>query len=83
MKPDEGPLFRVLGLKLEVTMLTTDKIDVPTKLVHGFRHSVLHRCIEVYRPLQTAADYDLFNHCDKLGEQDQRRLVEEFFQCVT
>ena len=80
-------MVKVLGLRIEVKLLTVEALDVPTRLVQEFRANALKRCLEAYRPASTAAqvasEFDIFKHCDKLKEADQRRIVEEFFKCLT
>jgi len=45
-----APLIKAMSVKLQVRLYTAEKQDVPTKIVHSFRQSVLRNCVDLYLP---------------------------------
>ena len=77
-----APLIKAMSVKLQVRLYTAEKPDLPTKIVHSFRQSVLRNCVDLYLPPKSPKDFDLFKHCDKLPVEHQKKIVEEFFRCL-
>ena len=86
LKPENessAPLIKAMSVKLQVRLYTAEKQDAPTKILHFFRQSVLRNCVELYLPPKSPKDFDIFKHCDKLAADHQKKIVEEFFRCLS
>jgi len=73
-----------LKIRFEIAFCTKkpDDADIPVRIVKEFQKEVQRRCIWTYAPVDTTG-VDLYTHCDKLGDADQKKIVEEFFKCLT